>query len=207
MGQSDTFPTRPFPICRNSGADCMDRRAITVSGIVQGVGFRPFVYALASDMHLHGFVKNSAGSVLIEVEGDSRDLDVFVDALTKRPPPLGASIACSGPHKRRAEIRHSRSNRATSSIRLPYSSLPISRHATTAWPNYSNPAIAATVIHFSTAPIAGRASPSSRDRPMTASARQWRRSPCATRAEPNMTIPTTVAFMPNQPRARTAGLD
>ena len=66
----------------------MDRRAITVSGIVQGVGFRPFVYALASDLHLHGFVKNSAGAVLIEVEGDSRDLDVFLDALTNRPPPL-----------------------------------------------------------------------------------------------------------------------
>ena len=66
----------------------MDRRTITVSGIVQGVGFRPFVYALASDLHLHGFVKNSAGSVLIEVEGNSSDLDVFLDALTNRPPPL-----------------------------------------------------------------------------------------------------------------------
>ena len=66
----------------------MDRRAITVSGIVQGVGFRPFVFALASELHLHGFVKNSAGAVLIEVEGDSRDLDVFLDTLSSRPPPL-----------------------------------------------------------------------------------------------------------------------
>jgi hydrogenase maturation protein HypF len=66
----------------------MDRRAITVSGIVQGVGFRPFVHGLASKLHLQGFVKNSAGSVLIEVEGDTRDLDAFLDALTNRPPPL-----------------------------------------------------------------------------------------------------------------------
>ncbi len=48
----------------------MDRRAIAVSGIVQGVGFRPFVYGLASRLGLHGFVKNQTGDVLIEVEGD-----------------------------------------------------------------------------------------------------------------------------------------
>ena len=49
----------------------MDRRAIAISGIVQGVGFRPYVFGLASDLRLHGFVKNSAGGVLIEVEGET----------------------------------------------------------------------------------------------------------------------------------------
>ncbi len=68
----------------------MDRRAIDVSGTVQGVGFRPFVYDLASRLGLRGFVKNRTGGVLIEVEGDSRSLDCFLDELTTGPP----SLAC-----------------------------------------------------------------------------------------------------------------
>ena len=66
----------------------MDRRAIAVTGIVQGVGFRPYVYALASDLRLNGFVKNSSGEVLIEVEGERERLDHFLAELTTRPPPL-----------------------------------------------------------------------------------------------------------------------
>ena len=66
----------------------MERRAIAVSGTVQGVGFRPFVFGLASRFALHGFVKNRAGSVLIEVEGEAQSLDEFLTELTTRPPPL-----------------------------------------------------------------------------------------------------------------------
>ncbi|PCC70443.1 Acylphosphatase [Nannocystis exedens] len=43
--------------------------AITVTGVVQGVGFRPFVHRLASGLGLGGFVRNRIGDVLIEVEG------------------------------------------------------------------------------------------------------------------------------------------
>jgi hydrogenase maturation protein HypF len=66
----------------------MDRRSIAISGIVQGVGFRPFVHDLASRLGLHGFVRNRAGDVVIEVEGEPRSLDRFLDELTTRPPPL-----------------------------------------------------------------------------------------------------------------------
>jgi hydrogenase maturation protein HypF len=66
----------------------MQRRAITIQGVVQGVGFRPFVYELASRFHLTGFVKNQAGAVAIEVQGHSNNLDSFVQALTADPPPL-----------------------------------------------------------------------------------------------------------------------
>src|SRR5580693_6483450 len=66
----------------------MDRRAIAVTGIVQGVGFRPFVYDLANRLGLIGFVRNESGGVLIEVEGESESLDRFVGALTAGPPPL-----------------------------------------------------------------------------------------------------------------------
>ncbi len=66
----------------------MNRRAITISGIVQGVGFRPFVYALATRLGLSGFVKNQTGGVFIEVEGEDDSLDRFLDELTARPPRL-----------------------------------------------------------------------------------------------------------------------
>ncbi len=66
----------------------MERRAITVEGVVQGVGFRPFVHELARRHGLAGFVKNRAGSVVIEVEGSPARLDSFVADLTNRPPPL-----------------------------------------------------------------------------------------------------------------------
>ncbi len=66
----------------------MERRAIAVSGIVQGVGFRPFVHRLASRFGLHGFVQNQTEGVLIEVEGETPALDRFLAELTNRPPPL-----------------------------------------------------------------------------------------------------------------------
>jgi hydrogenase maturation protein HypF len=66
----------------------MERRAILVRGIVQGVGFRPFVYNLATRLGLCGFVSNQSGSVRIEVEGEPPSLERFVRELTTRPPPL-----------------------------------------------------------------------------------------------------------------------
>lgn len=53
------------------------RLRLTVSGSVQGVGFRPFVYRLAREMSLSGWVNNSARGVVIEVEGTREDLDEF----------------------------------------------------------------------------------------------------------------------------------
>ena len=66
----------------------MDRRTVAVSGIVQGVGFRPFVHGLANRFGLSGFVQNQTGGVLIEVEGQSDSLDRFLHELTSSPPPL-----------------------------------------------------------------------------------------------------------------------
>ena len=56
----------------------MDRRAIAISGIVQGVGFRPFVHGLATRLRLSGFIRNVTGGVLIEVEGEPQVLDRFL---------------------------------------------------------------------------------------------------------------------------------
>ncbi|MEW6001347.1 MAG: carbamoyltransferase HypF [Nitrospirota bacterium] len=64
----------------------MERKRILVRGIVQGVGFRPFVYSLAKSLNLKGFVMNSSKGVTIEIEGDGSDL--FVERLNKEAPPL-----------------------------------------------------------------------------------------------------------------------
>jgi hydrogenase maturation protein HypF len=66
----------------------MQRRAILVRGIVQGVGFRPFVYNLATRLRLHGFVRNQTGTLLIEIEGEPSSLEQFLANLADRPPPL-----------------------------------------------------------------------------------------------------------------------
>jgi hydrogenase maturation protein HypF len=63
------------------------RWAIAVRGIVQGVGFRPFVYNAATSRGLVGWVQNEADTVRIEIQGVSADLDAFLHALRHSPPP------------------------------------------------------------------------------------------------------------------------
>jgi hydrogenase maturation protein HypF len=65
-----------------------DRQKITVQGIVQGVGFRPFVYGLASRLGLDGSVWNDTTGVVIDVEGDPTCLESFLRALVVEAPPL-----------------------------------------------------------------------------------------------------------------------
>ena len=64
-----------------------------VTGVVQGVGFRPFVHGLATDLGLTGFVFNDARGVTVEVEGS--EVDTFLARL-RDPPPLAAieSLVC-----------------------------------------------------------------------------------------------------------------
>ena len=64
------------------------RRRILVQGIVQGVGFRPFVYGQALRLGLGGFVLNDSNGVTIEVEGLATMLEAFQRALRETPPPL-----------------------------------------------------------------------------------------------------------------------
>ncbi|MEO1015741.1 MAG: carbamoyltransferase HypF [Pseudomonadota bacterium] len=64
------------------------RLRIRVRGAVQGVGFRPFVWALAGDLGLSGFVFNDEEGVLIEVEGAVADTDAFARRLEEDAPPL-----------------------------------------------------------------------------------------------------------------------
>lgn len=61
---------------------------LRVTGIVQGVGFRPFIYSLAEALELKGWVRNTSAGVEIEVDGTSGALARFVAQIRKNPPPL-----------------------------------------------------------------------------------------------------------------------
>ena len=61
---------------------------IQIKGIVQGVGFRPFVYSLALQNDLTGWVRNSSNGVEIEINGTPPNLENFIGILRNSPPPL-----------------------------------------------------------------------------------------------------------------------
>lgn len=66
----------------------IERRHLRITGVVQGVGFRPFVYGLAMRLGVAGFVGNDGAGVFMEVEGPTATLDAFQADLTTETPPL-----------------------------------------------------------------------------------------------------------------------
>jgi len=74
-----------FP--ESASQDALSRMRITVRGAVQGVGFRPFVYRLATELKLKGWVKNSAAGALIEIEGPAQAVEQFLLRLEPQKPP------------------------------------------------------------------------------------------------------------------------
>ena len=63
------------------------RYEITITGVVQGVGFRPFVAALAEELHISGSVCNSGGVVKIDAFGNEEAMDKFICRLRSSAPP------------------------------------------------------------------------------------------------------------------------
>jgi hydrogenase maturation protein HypF len=79
------------------------RRQIEVSGIVQGVGFRPYVYRLAHERELAGVISNTPSGVTIEVQGPREQVEDFMIRLPREAPPLAkitgvavADLPCNG---------------------------------------------------------------------------------------------------------------
>ncbi|HSQ45393.1 MAG TPA: acylphosphatase, partial [Lutibacter sp.] len=66
----------------------MQTYKITISGQVQGVGFRPFVYGLAKSFSLTGTVSNNEEGVVIFVTGPKDSVQQFFEKLLKNPPPV-----------------------------------------------------------------------------------------------------------------------
>ncbi len=77
-----------------SGSDEVRQRC-TVTGVVQGVGFRPFVHRVASELGLAGFVGNDSGAVFLEVQGDRAQVAEFGRRLRAEAPPLARITAVS----------------------------------------------------------------------------------------------------------------
>ncbi|NDY56885.1 carbamoyltransferase HypF [Desulfovibrio sulfodismutans] len=69
------------------------RRRITVTGQVQGVGFRPFVYRLALEWGLGGVVRNTPEGVVIEIQGTDATVEGFSRDLTEKLPPLARILS------------------------------------------------------------------------------------------------------------------
>jgi len=83
----------------------MSRRRYRITGIVQGVGFRPFIHKLASECGLAGWVLNDSEGVLVEVEGAAAILDEFIERVGREQPPLASIDSVS-------EVETSDSDRA-----------------------------------------------------------------------------------------------
>src|SRR5258708_24356505 len=64
------------------------RIQVQLKGIVQGVGFRPFVYKLAQRLKLAGYVLNDCSGLIAEVEGEEAAIEAFLEALGSEHPPL-----------------------------------------------------------------------------------------------------------------------
>ncbi len=69
------------------------RQRFTVTGVVQGVGFRPFIHRIATELGLIGFVGNDSGAVFLEVQGAGARIDEFSRRLRAEAPPLAAISA------------------------------------------------------------------------------------------------------------------
>jgi hydrogenase maturation protein HypF len=79
------------------------RKQIQVSGIVQGVGFRPYVFRLATDRHLSGSIRNTPAGVTIEIQGPAQEVEDFLVQLPAEAPALAhitevttREIPCTG---------------------------------------------------------------------------------------------------------------
>ncbi len=97
---------------------------IVIRGAVQGVGFRPFIYKLAKEMDLKGFVLNSSLGVFIEAESDRNILQNFILRIEKEKPPLSLINSLEATfldplNYNEFEIRESKNEEETSALILP----------------------------------------------------------------------------------------
>ena len=140
---------------------------IQVKGIVQGVGFRPFVYRLAKKYQLNGWVLNAVEGVFIHAEGEANLLDKFVTELHMNPP-SAAKVKEIDLKEVPLEGFGSSASPTITTLSRPRWFPPIWLPVTTALMSCSTPQTAATATRSSTARTAARASPSSGRCPMIA---------------------------------------
>ena len=151
-----------------------ERIGVRVSGVVQGVGFRPFVYRLATEEHLAGFIGNDTDGVTIEIEGTPLRIRAFLARLRSETPPLSridSVITRNMPPTGETGFRIIASEvhgRVTTGIPADAATCPDCLREL-----LSIPPTAAIVIHFSIAPTAARATPSPAESPTTVRRPRW----------------------------------
>ncbi|MFM8953969.1 MAG: acylphosphatase, partial [Planctomycetaceae bacterium] len=62
------------------------RKRLTITGVVQGVGFRPFIWRRATALGLSGWVENESGGVIAEVQGENDTVAAFITGLATAAP-------------------------------------------------------------------------------------------------------------------------
>jgi hydrogenase maturation protein HypF len=102
------------------------RHRLTITGIVQGVGFRPFVYSLASRYSLTGMVGNTSSGVVIEIQGAHDAAHAFVDQLRNSPPPLAVIDSIAVEEIEEIHARDETGFTIVDSLAQPRASTPIS---------------------------------------------------------------------------------
>src|SRR5579862_1107038 len=88
-------PTTPRLVEGSSHPREGSRVRIEVSGIVQGIGFRPFVYRLARELALTGWVRNSSAGVSLEIQGEPRAIGAFASRLQTEAPAMSRIASMS----------------------------------------------------------------------------------------------------------------
>ena len=87
MTTHEPLPVSQVGVAPPVGATTV-RRRVEVRGVVQGVGFRPYVHRRATGLGLTGFVGNDGGGVFVEVQGEPDDVDRFTALLADEAPVL-----------------------------------------------------------------------------------------------------------------------
>jgi acylphosphatase len=159
----------------------MDRLKVIIHGAVQGVGFRPFIYRLSTELGLRGWVLNSSQGVFIEVEGERPVLEEFLLCLEREKPPLA--------------VIHSLEFCFLDLVGYPDF---VIRHSQEAGEKTVLMATAATIIPSLTAPTVVPALPSSGRCPTTGPTLPWPISPSAPTATGSTRTPWTGASTPNR---------
>ena len=184
------------------------RRRMLVQGVVQGVGFRPFVYATATELRLTGSVANSAAGVVVEVEGEPPPSTAFARRLRRATPPPLAVVEAVDAHDVATARRHRVSPSAVTPGRRPAAPWPprTSPPAPTACAELADPADRRYRHPFINCTNCGPrftiiAVAALRPRRR----RRWPASRCAPTAPASTPTPPTAASTPSRSPAPTAG--
>ena len=182
----------------------MIRRHFLIEGIVQGVGFRPFVHRQAQRLGLSGWARNTAAGLELELEGPAAALDGFENTLRTAPPPL-AVVEAVRTEERTPAGETGFVIRPSAGGRPPPWFPPTWPPAPPAWRNCRTRRAGGTATPSSTAPTAGRGFPSSGGCPTTGLPPPWPGSPCAPTAPQNTGTSAAAATTPSPTAARCAG--